>query len=129
MNGLPEKMTLSLKSIKKNNYDFPKEKWDGYLVMYNDFFSQKQSIINQSLIIKWNSVHWTFQIEVGIYCCKKEYCKQRNIRPPFYFCPFRLRTQQANLYCINNTCIYVNTTASKRIQDEAKLFASVEGRK
>lgn len=50
MNGLPEKMTLSLKSIKKNNYDFPKEKWDGYLVMYNDFFSQKQSIINQSII-------------------------------------------------------------------------------
>lgn len=43
MNGLPEKMTLSLKSIKKNNYDFPKEKWDGYLVMYNDFFSLKNN--------------------------------------------------------------------------------------
>lgn len=57
MNGLPEKMTLSLQSIKRNNYNFPKEKWDGYLVMNNDFFSQNQSIINQSQIIEWNSVH------------------------------------------------------------------------
>lgn len=48
MNGLPEKMTLSLKSIKKNNYDFPKEKWDGYLVMYNDF-SLSKTINHQSI--------------------------------------------------------------------------------
>lgn len=44
MNGLFEKMILLLKSIKRNNYNFLKEKWDGYLVMYNDFFFLK--IIN-----------------------------------------------------------------------------------
>lgn len=48
MNGLPEKMTLSLKSTKRNNYNFPKEKWDGYLVMYNDF-SLSKTINYQSI--------------------------------------------------------------------------------
>lgn len=33
MNGLPEKNDFVVKEYKKNNYDFPKEKWDGYLVM------------------------------------------------------------------------------------------------
>lgn len=51
--------------------------------------------------------------------------------PLFYFCPFRSR-QRANLrlgelFITNN--ISVNTTASGRIQDGAKLLACVKGRK